>query len=52
MVTGMMAVLGSVMKNRRECRSRVQREAEEVCFGLTEDKASSKEVKGREEVWQ
>lgn len=51
-VTGMITVLVSVMKNRRQSRARAQREAEEVSFGHTEDEASSKEVKGGQEVWQ
>lgn len=51
-VTGVIAVLISVMKHRRQSKARVQREAEEVSFGHTEDEASSKDVKGRQEVWQ
>lgn len=44
-VTGMISVLVSVMKHRRQSKARVQREAEEVSFDHTEDEASSKKVK-------
>lgn len=50
MVAGMIAVLVSVMKHRRQSKARVQREAEEVSFGHTEDEVSSKEVNSRQEV--
>lgn len=52
MVAAMISVLVSVMKHRRQTKARVQREAEEVSFGHTEDEASLKKVKGRQEVWQ
>lgn len=52
MATGMIALLVSVTKHRRQSKAKVQREAEEVGFGHTENEASSEEVKGRQEVWQ
>lgn len=52
MATGMIAVLVSVTKHRRQSKAQVQREAEEVSFGHTENEASSEEVKGRQGVWQ